>query len=123
MAVARRFTPSSWPYLWRQGLANLHRPANQTVTVVLALGFGAFLLTTLFTAQHNLLRDLKLDGGGESGRPNLVMFDIQPDQRALVTEVLTAEGIATPAFEPIVPMRITVGQGNARQGAARARRR
>ncbi len=111
MAAAKRFTPSSWPYLWRQGLANLHRPANQTVTVVLALGFGAFLLTTLFTAQHNLLRDLKLDGGGESGRPNLVMFDIQPDQRALVTETLAAEGVVTPAFEPIVPMRITMVKG------------
>ena len=35
-----------WPYVWRQGLANLYRPANQTATVVLALGFGAFLLGT-----------------------------------------------------------------------------
>ncbi len=111
MALARRFTPTSWPYLWRQGLANLHRPANQTVTVVLALGFGAFLLTTLFTAQHNLLRDLKLDSGGESGRPNLVMFDIQPDQRTAVTEALASEGLPAATFEPIVPMRITMVKG------------
>lgn len=111
MTAARRFTPASWPYLWRQGLANLHRPANQTVTVVLALGFGAFLLTTLFTAQHNLLRDLKLDGGGASGRPNLVLFDIQPDQRAAVTEALAAESLPGDRFEPIVPMRITAVKG------------
>jgi putative ABC transport system permease protein len=111
MTLARRFTPARWPYLWRQGLANLHRPANQTVTVVLALGFGAFLLTTLFTAQHNLLRDLKLDSGGESGRPNLVMFDIQPDQRSAVTEALASEGLAAATFEPIVPMRITSVKG------------
>jgi putative ABC transport system permease protein len=49
------WTPARWPYVWRQGLANLHRPANQTVTVVLSLGFGAFLLTTLYLVQHNLL--------------------------------------------------------------------
>jgi putative ABC transport system permease protein len=111
MALARRFTPASWPYLWRQGIANLHRPANQTVTVVLALGFGAFLLTTLFTAQHNLLRDLKLDSGGESGRPNLVLFDIQPDQREAVAAALASEGLPAATFEPIVPMRITSVKG------------
>ena len=33
----RRWFPHGLPYLWRQGLANLYRPANQTVTVVLAL--------------------------------------------------------------------------------------
>ena len=47
----RRWFPSRLPYLWRQGLANLYRPANQTVTVVLALGFGAFLLATLYLVQ------------------------------------------------------------------------
>ncbi|HTL04282.1 MAG TPA: FtsX-like permease family protein, partial [Gemmatimonadales bacterium] len=46
IAAVRRWFPTHWPYLWRQGLANLYRPANQTVTVVLALGFGAFILTT-----------------------------------------------------------------------------
>jgi len=57
----RRFFPTRWPYLWRQGLANLYRPANQTVTVVLSLGFGATLLATLFLVQHNLLRDLRFE--------------------------------------------------------------
>ena len=38
---------TSWPTCCRQGLANLYRPANQTVAVVLALGFGAFLLGAL----------------------------------------------------------------------------
>ena len=74
----RRLTLPGLPYLWRQGLANLHRPANQTATVVLALGFGAFLLSTLFLVQHNLLRELRAPDGV---RPNLVFFDVQPDQR------------------------------------------
>ena len=58
----RRWFPSRLPYLWRQGLANLYRPANQTVTVVLALGFGAFLLATLYLVQDNLLREFRPGG-------------------------------------------------------------
>ena len=98
--LARRWTPSHWSYVWRQGLANLHRPANQTVTVVLALGFGAFLLTTLFTAQHNLLRDFRFDGEGD--RPNLLLFDIQGDQRDLVRRTLRLTA-CPPEISPDVP--------------------
>lgn len=113
MAAARRWTPARFPYLWRQGLANLHRPANQTVTVVLALGFGAFLLTTLFTAQHNLLRDLRMDDVG-GGRPNLVLFDIQTDQKRIVDSALRTIGRTAPApFTPIVAMRIAAVKGRA----------
>jgi putative ABC transport system permease protein len=90
--------------VWRQGLANLHRPANQTTTVVLAIGFGAFLLGTLFLVQYNLLRTLRLTGGPE--RPNLVLFDIQPDQLSTVEGELRASGHRVVGPVPIVPMRI-----------------
>ncbi len=122
--VARRYAPRRAPYLVRQGLANLHRPGNQTVTVVLALGFGAFLLTTLFTAQANLLRDLRVEAAVD--RANLVMFDIQTDQRAVVERVLRAEGATVQPFTPIVPMRIAEVNGEdvgvifGRGGPARA---
>ncbi len=105
----RRFFPARLPYLWRQGLANLYRPANQTLMVVLALGFGAFLLGTLLLVQQNLLRDLRVDAGAE--RPNLVLFDIQGDQRAAVEAVLRAEGLPVRPFVPIVPMRILSVKG------------
>jgi putative ABC transport system permease protein len=104
MYGVRRWFPTRWPYLWRQGLANLYRPANQTVTVVLALGFGASLLTTLFLVQHNLLSEFRIGGG--SGRPNLMLFDIQPDQRAGLTALLTESGHAGLPMVPVVSMRI-----------------
>ena len=102
--AARRFLPGGWPYVWRQGLANLHRPSNQTTTIVVAIGFGAFLLGTLFLVQHNLLRTLRLTGG--PARPNLVLFDIQPDQLRTVERELTAGGFRAQGPVPIVPMRI-----------------
>jgi putative ABC transport system permease protein len=105
----RRWLPASWPYVWRQGLANLHRPANQTVTLVLAIGFGAFLLGTLYLVQHNLLRQLRLTGG--PARPNLVLFDIQPDQLAPIQRELHDAGLVMSPATPIVPMRMRSVKG------------
>jgi putative ABC transport system permease protein len=107
--LVRRWLPAGWPYVWRQGLANLHRPANQTVTLVLAIGFGAFLLGTLFLVQHNLLRQLRLSGG--SARPNLVLFDIQPDQLRPVESEIRNAGLSMTSPTPIVPMRIRSVKG------------
>ncbi len=100
----RRFFPRRLPYVYRQGLANLYRPANQTHLVVLALGFGVFLLGTLVLVQHNLLRELRVDRG--TARPNLVFFDVQPDQQDDVRARVTDAGPLTAPVVPIVPMRI-----------------
>ncbi len=106
---ARQWLPPTLPYLWRQGFSNLHRPTNQTVTVVLAIGFGAFLLGTLVLVQLNLLQQLRMTGG--PARPNLVLFDIQPDQLATVRSELQAAGFGAGAPVPIVPMRIASVKG------------
>ncbi len=107
----RRFFPARLPYLYRQGLANLYRPANQTLLVVLALGFGAFLLSTLLLVQHNLLRGLRVDRGAT--RPNVVFFDVQPDQKQDVEKRVLAHGPITAPVTPIVPMRIQSLKGRA----------
>jgi putative ABC transport system permease protein len=103
--LARQLAPKRGGYLFRQGLANLHRPGNQTVSVVLSLGLGAFLLATLYTAQINLLQGFQVDDGG-TGRSNLVLFDIQSDQVARVSDALRAESVTPGEFTPLVPMRL-----------------
>lgn len=105
----RRWFPRRLTYVARQGLANLYRPANQTVAVVLSLGFGAFLLGAIAVTQHNLLRQLSLDGG--LGRPNLVFFDIQPDQVEPVRQIVTDAGLAVQPPVPMVPMRVRAING------------
>ena len=105
----RRWFPSRLPYLWRQGLANLYRPANQTVVVVLALGFGAFLLGTLYMVQYSLVQQFSVDAAPD--RPNLILFDIQPDQRPGVDSILHAIGAPPVMPTPIVPMRIASVKG------------
>jgi putative ABC transport system permease protein len=76
---------------------------------VLAIGFGAFLLGTLYLVQHNLLRQLRLTGG--AARPNLVLFDIQPDQLAGIKRELRYAGLPLSHPTPIVPMRIRSVKG------------
>jgi putative ABC transport system permease protein len=90
-------------YPVRQGIANLYRPGNQTRVVVLALGFGVFLLATLYLTQHNLLRPLRVDAGS---RGNLILFDVQADQQAGVRQILDAGGTRVVQQAPIVPMRL-----------------
>lgn len=105
--VTRLARRRSWPGLSfpvRQGLANLHRPGNQTRVVVLALGFGVFLLATLYLTQGNLLRPLRLNS--ESTRANLLLFDVQDEQQAGVARQLHAERAVVLQAAPIVPMRI-----------------
>lgn len=48
MWLVRRLTSDAWSYLWRQGLANLHRPNNQTNTLIVSIGLGTALISTVF---------------------------------------------------------------------------
>lgn len=90
-------------YPVRQGIANLYRPGNQTRVVVLALGFGVFLLATLYLTQHNLLRPLRVDA---ASRGNVLLFDVQAEQQRGVRQILDGSGTRTVQEAPIVPMRI-----------------
>src|SRR5204863_5749525 len=57
---ARRFARPALPFPVRQGIAALYRPGNQTRAVILALGFGVFLIGALYQVQRNLLRSLNV---------------------------------------------------------------
>ncbi|MGQ0650177.1 MAG: ABC transporter permease [Gemmatimonadaceae bacterium] len=107
---ARRALRQGWPYVVRQGIANLYRPANQTRAVVLSLGFGAFLVSTLYLVQSNLLKQIEVTQ--EASRGNLIFFDVQGDQGAGMDSIVRG----TPGVEllqrvPIVTMRIAAVNG------------
>jgi putative ABC transport system permease protein len=102
--VARRLLPPSWPYPWRQGVANLYRPGNQTLVVLVGLGFGAFVLMTLYVAQATILGSVRTSS--LENRADLVLFDVQSDQVAGVREVLGEVGVAVDQEFPIVPLRL-----------------
>ena len=109
MRLTRRFFPRRASYPVRQGIANLFRPHNQTVTVTLAIGFGVFLITTLYVVHRDLLNQLAVETRPD--RPNLVMFDIQIDQEAGVAGLLEERGARTLQRAPIVPARLMALNG------------
>ncbi|WP_461096293.1 ABC transporter permease [Spirosoma luteolum] len=105
IGLVRRLFPASWSYVWRQSLANLYRPNNQTVILVTAIGLGAFLIATLYLAQGLLLSRVELSGSGQ--QPNMVLFDIQNEQIAGVRSAVQQQGLPILQEVPVVTMRLT----------------
>ena len=102
--AARKGLRTRWPYVVRQGVANLYRPGNQTRAVVLALGFGAFLVSTLYLVQNNILRRFTV--AAEQSRGNVVFFDVQQDQGATLDSLVKSRGHEVVQMAPVVTMRI-----------------
>jgi len=109
MMLARAYFPESWSYPWRQGLANLFRPHNQTLVLILTLGAGTFFLLTLFLVQQSLLQ--QVTHINEMNQPNLVLFDIQSDQREAVTTLVRASQLPVLQDIPLVTMRLAAVKG------------
>ncbi|MCY4646100.1 MAG: FtsX-like permease family protein [Gammaproteobacteria bacterium] len=118
--LTRRYFPARASYAVRQGVANLFRPQNQTAAVMLALGLGAFLITTVLAVQASLGRALSVDGGQD--QPNLLFFDVQPDQRDGVTELVAEAGGGPVDLTPVVPARISSLNGRPAAEILRDRR-
>lgn len=102
--VLIRFTPARLPYVIRQGISNLYRPNNQTLMMVLALGLGSFLIATMLISERVLLSQIEV--GNQEGRPNLVLFDIQPGQVPGVETALSTLGVPVLSETPVISMRI-----------------
>ncbi len=100
----RRFFPKGWNYECRQGLANLFRPNNQTNILLLGLGLGTFLVSTLYLAQDALIS--QIEGVGSKDRPNVVLFDIQTDQLKGLESTFSELDLPVLQQVPIVTMRL-----------------
>ena len=107
--ITRRLNLRRLPFAWRQGLANLHRPNNRTVLLLVSLGMGTFLMMTLYLSRDTLLGQLRIMGGND--RPNLMLFDIQDDQVEGLTKELAAAGSPVKDAAAIVTMRISALKG------------
>ncbi len=109
MWLARRFFPSSWSYLWRQGFANLFRPNNQTLILVVSIGLGTAFICTLFFVQDILINRVTMSSS--KNQPNMVLFDIQSEQRQSISDVTRSMDLPIIQEVPIVNMRMTEIKG------------
>ena len=107
--LLKRFFPSSWTFIWRQALANLFRPYNQTTVLMVVIGLGAFLVSTLNLVQNSLLNQVEFIGSGS--RANTVLFDIQSSQREGIIELTKDHEVEILQMVPIVTMKIETVKG------------
>lgn len=104
MYLVKKFFPSSWSFIWRQGLANLYRPNNQTLILITSIGLGTALITTLYFIQTLLVNQVSINNNG--GQPNMILFDIQNSQKEQVEDLTIKRGLPVIQRVPIVTMRL-----------------
>ena len=104
MKAIKKFFPSSWGFIARQSLLNLFRPNNQTAVLILAIGVGAFLISTLYFTKDMLLAKASLENSPNN--PNIILMDVQTNQKAGVINTITPKGLKVLDNTPIITMRI-----------------
>ncbi len=104
MWSVRRFFPSSWGYLWRQSLANLYRPNNQTLILILSIGLGTALISTLLFIQNMLLSQVQF--AGRENQPNMILFDIQSAQKDSISRLVSQNNLPILQQVPVVTIRL-----------------
>ena len=107
--ATKRFFPHGMSYPVRQGVSNLFRPQNQTVSVTLALGFGAFVIGTMGLVEGSLTQAFTLEAG--VGGWNLLLFDVQSDQRTTVEDFVDSRASGPLEVTPLVPSRLLAIKG------------
>ena len=111
-AVLRRAIGPGLPWAWRQGLANLYTPGNQTLVLLLAMGLGVFLVLALGLVQRSILDQIALPSETSgTGAPDVVLFDVQPTQRDSLRGLIAGQGLPVVDEVPIVSMRIEAIDG------------
>ena len=104
MYLIRKYFPRNLNFIWRQSLSNLFRPNNQTSVLVVVIGLGAFLVSTLYIAQTSLLNQVEFVG--QENQSNTILFDIQPHQKEGVEELTANNNLDIKQMVPIVTCRI-----------------
>lgn len=99
MAIARRL-PRPRSTALRLALANIHRPAALTPTIVLSLGLGLTLLVTLALIDRSLTRELTSRLPTEA--PSFFFLDIQNGETEAFTQFLKQK--APEGEVEVVPM-------------------
>lgn len=104
MKVVKNYFPKGARFSTRQSLLNLFRPNNQTVVLLVAIGLGTFLISTLYFTKDILLDKTEL--GTTSDSANLITLDVQPDQLTEVVSTFKANDLPVIDNIPLVTMRI-----------------
>ncbi len=100
----RYFFPKGAGFTIRQSLLNLYRPNNQTLVLLVAIGLGTFLISTLYFTKDILLAKTEVDSTTESA--NIIALDVQPAQVDNVINTFQDNNLDVLENIPLVTMRM-----------------
>jgi len=104
MKLLKRYFPKNWGFPARQSVLNLYRPQNQTLILILAIGIGTFLISTLYFTRDLLLAQTTLES--QQNTPNMILLDVQSEQIDEVKQVIDSSNLELLQNIPIVTMRV-----------------
>lgn len=104
MLAIKRFFPTKWGFTERQGMLNLFRPNNQTMVLILAIGLGTFLISTLYFTKDILLSKTAIENSSENA--NIIMMDVQTGEKEGVINTVAANSLELIDNISIVTMRM-----------------
>ena len=102
--LIKKFFPTSWGFTSRQSLLNLFRPNNQTMVLVLAIGLGTFLISTLYFTKDILLAKTSLEN--KKTDANIILMDVQRSQEKQLVQNFESKGLEVIDNIPIITMRM-----------------
>lgn len=107
--LVRKFFPAKASFVWRHALSNLFRPNNQTRMLMVAIGLGAFIISTLNIVEKSLLGQVEFTG--QENQSNTILFDIQPFQKEGVVKLMQENKLEVKQVVPIITCRISEVKG------------
>ncbi len=111
--AVRKFFPSGASFVVRQGLSNLYRPNNQTLTLIVSIGLGTGILTLLFILQGLILNNV--EGMGVGNQPNMIVFGIEADQKQEIEEITKSFDMPVIQNVPVVTMELAEWKGKTKK--------
>jgi len=107
--LVRRYFPHGAGFIWRHALSSLFRPNNQTRVLMVTIGLGAFIISTLNIVEQSMLSQVEFTG--RENQSNTILFDIQPYQREGVIQLMKDNDLKINQVVPIVTCRISELKG------------
>jgi putative ABC transport system permease protein len=104
MWMIRIIIRNSWSYLWRQGFANLFRPNNQTIILIVSIGLSTAFISTIYFVQDMLIKRITFSASGN--QPNMIVYDIQTSQEKQLASFTQQQRLPILQQVPIVTMRL-----------------
>ena len=104
MHIVKANFPKRARFTIRQSLSNLYRPNNQTAVLIVAIGLGTFLISTLYFTKDILLTKTSLSETADNA--NLITLDVQPEQRNSVEETFVLNNLKLLDNISLVTMRM-----------------